>query len=787
VTDPWADARRAAIRERAAQATARLRQLASPAGEPPAQAQKRPEPKPVPHAPSRPLDGRLRLPAFDSPAEIITDDAGVPHVNATSRADLYRAQGFLHFTERCWQIDVMARSGRGELASLMGPMGLASDSLIHQLRLPDRIEAAVSSAPQDVRQVMTWYAQGAQAALAQVPATAEHSALGHAPPRCDGHDALRDATAILLLFGLTLQHDWLLTLLRAAVEDGDAGSTVSGTPSAGQLLAALHVRLGPLTRAVGGGSNAWAVASARCATGGPVLAGDPHLMQQLPGPWMAMHLAGPGLDVIGATVPGVPDVLIGHNGRVAWSSAFAPAISTRLTLERIIDDGTAVQRPGGREPVDRSLHVIGIAGMAPATLQTTATSSGSLLGLDLTGADAERYDLAIDCDWWAEPYPQGVIAKVSDCTSAAELTAVLAGWRSFPQEVVYADAAGKVGTVQIGLKDADCPDSRPRYGWLPAPIRAPADSRCRVQSGEAIVVAANAAPADLSEPGHWEAPLRAGRVLELLSEGPRTPFARSVLAQLDVWSPLSARLLPRLAEAVDGHLHAEDARVLARLRQWHGHMYRDIPEPTIFAAWLRAVAEASAAPAGELAARWFVETKAWLTEWGLKRVTDWLDRCAAQPTGWRDIVSTFQAALGDLRDRLGPDYAEWPWGRCHQVVFRHALSGHPEWPAEPVRLALPGWEDTVCRGDGNRDAAVGPSFRMVVDLAHPDESVWAFPVGNSGVQTSPHYHDLATDWAQGRYHRMPYSRAAVRRAAAHNLSILPAERPHSKQRGGHHT
>jgi penicillin amidase len=778
VTDPDVAAVRAVMRDRAARAAARLRRET-----PPDAAQGAPGPAQAPPpVPSRPLTGQIRLDGFEAPVTIATDAAGVPHVLATARADLYRAQGFLHYSERCWQIETAARAGRGELAALIGPTALASDAFMHRLRLPARVDAAAARAPRGVQQVMTWYAEGARAALAVVPSTAEHAALGRTPRSRDGAEALRDATAILLLFGLTLQHDWLLDLLRAALAPQDTPDVRQTAPSARQVLAAAQARLGrPVS--VGSGSNAWAVAPDRCDQGGPVLAADPHLQHQLPGPWMAMHLTGPGVDVVGATVPGMPDVMSGHNGQVAWASTFAPARGTRLTLERLSDDGEAVARLTGAEPTQHQQHEIKVAGGPAVLIESASVSSGMLLGLDLAGADGSRYDLAIESGWWAEPYPQPVLGGVNEAASAAELTAVLAGWRSFPMAVVYADRTGQVGTVQVGLRGLDQAGPGLRCGWLHGQEIQPLVSRHRVDNGGPVVVAANAAPPG-GEPGHWDAPLRAGRVRELLGEGTAICFEQSVRAQLDVWSPLAGRFLPRL-DGVAGYLADDDAGQLRALRKWHGYMYRDLAEPTVFVAWLREVASAAAAADGATS-RFFVESKAWLTEWGLDLLAGWLASRAGTGPGQREIAVTFQAALTAVRDRLGPDPAGWLWGRCHLARYRHALDGHPGWTAEPVELALPGADDTICRGDGNPGPRTGPSLRLVIDLGRPDDSVWAMPVGNSGVPASPHSHDLVDGWTRGRYSRLPFSPAAVRRATAHQLSIVPFEsaEPSSATPGG---
>jgi penicillin G amidase len=750
--------RREALRRRLASGAERLR--AEPAAPQPVTARSA-------EAVARPMCGRLQLPYFAAPVEIVTDRAGVPHVTASTRADLYRAQGFLHATERGWQIDVTARTALGKLAELLGPAAAPSDLLAHRLGMPEAVDGAVEAASPETRQVLEWYAEGQRAAALVVPTSAEHIALGADPEPPEGPAALRRAVAVFVLIASGLQHDWVHLLLRAAVE---GRQLPDGAPAPAELLGALERRLGPLLPGGGAGSNAWAIAPDRSTTGGAVVAGDPHLDQREPGHWFAIHLTCPDVNVIGASIPGVPDVAFGHNGHVAWATTFAPVVSSRLVVERFAGPAL-VARPDGTEKVRTVWGEIAVAGGGLVAAERATTSNGALLGLDLTGADGQRYDLAVSFAAWRQPYSQPVLAAANAARAGAELAAALTGWQGIPQSVVYADRAGEIGVVQTGVRVA-ADASQPACGWVdarPAEVR----SRHRVRIGREVVVSANDAPqGELArEPGHWEAPLRASRITAELRDGPVTPLAQSVRIQLDVLSPLAVELLGELTAGIAGEVDGEDAEVLAALRRWHGNAYRDLFEPTVFAAWIARLA-AAAVPAD--VGRVFVASKAWLTEWGLAAVRVWVAERLRAPGGAPELAETYRSALRGLRSRLGPDTAAWIWGRAHAVRFAHALSGAPRWTQDDRVVALPGLDDSVCRGDGRDRPRGGPTFRIVVDLAEPDRSVWSWPLGNSGVPASPWCFDAVDTWAQGRYQLMPFSRAAVTAAAAGLLNVVPA-------------
>ena len=139
------------------------------------------------------------------------------------------------------------------------------------------------------------------------------------------------------------------------------------------------------------------------------------------------------------------------------------------------------------------------------------------------------------------------------------------------------------------------------------------------------------------------------------------------------------------------------------------------------------------------------------------------------------------AALGDLESRLGPDMADWRWGRLHRVHFRHLLAGAIP-PLDELLSTGPyevgGGDDTVNRGvlhpsEGFADGAIA-SWRQIIDLGDFDRSLGVITTGNSGNPASPHFADQAPMWATGDYHPLPFTRAAVQAAADGRLVISPA-------------
>src|SRR5260370_21234314 len=139
------------------------------------------------------------------------------------------------------------------------------------------------------------------------------------------------------------------------------------------------------------------------------------------------------------------------------------------------------------------------------------------------------------------------------------------------------------------------------------------------------------------------------------------------------------------------------------------------------------------------------------------------------------LAESFAAAAKQLEKELGPDPATWTWGRLHKIEFRHPLN-QPKWDRGPI--SRPGDANTVNATSGATGSTGfrqtnGASYRQILDLSDWDRSMMTNVPGESGDPESSHYSDLLEDWANGRYHPMPYSRAAVEQASTERILLQP--------------
>jgi penicillin amidase len=202
---------------------------------------------------------------------------------------------------------------------------------------------------------------------------------------------------------------------------------------------------------------------------------------------------------------------------------------------------------------------------------------------------------------------------------------------------------------------------------------------------------------------------------------------------------------------------SERARsVVDRLVKWDARLTADSAEALIFEVWF---AKLPAAVFGERD--------------GSRVVTTALLETLEKEPPSAALGSTLDATLVELDRTYGSDMSQWRWGRLHQIRFRHPSSDRA---LDRGRIARPGDGNTVNSTSGSRfQQTNGASYRMVLDFADWDRSVMTNVPGESGDPASPFYSNLVEDWAQGRYHPMPFSRKAVEAAAAERIQLLPAK------------
>lgn len=758
------------------------------------------------------LDGEIHASGLGAPVTATRDALGVPTVTARDRFDLAYGVGYLHAQDRFFQMDYLRRSGAGELAELVGPIALGFDRSHRLFRLRARAEATLAQLSPDQRRLLDRYTQGVNDGLAALGARPfEYVLLGARPARWRPEDSLLAIWAMYFeLQGNQLPRaiarNWLTTHasaaqaafllpaasaldapldapaidlpappLPASAPDGFRAPAATDAGSAKQL-ADLEVRSSI-------GSNNWVIAGARSANGAAIVGNDMHLGIALPNTWYRAALVmndgtQPARRVVGVTLAGVPAVVVGSNGQVAWG--FTDGYIDGLDLVPVEHDGRdpLAFRVGGRaETARRYDEVIRVHGAASVTLPVIETSLGPVRELD-----GRPYAIH-----WIAQTPGAVnleLARMADATNLDQALRV-ANESGIPAEnVVVGDRAGHIGWSIAGpLPDrraitgaADGADAGAWQAALPPDavprVVDPAAGQLWTANNRQLAGAAYQLIGD----GGADNGARAGQLRDDLAALGHTDEQAAYRVDLDdrarfitPWRERALRVLDDAAVA--GHPQRAAFRRLLT-QSWDGRASVDSVGYRLARGFLYTLADdvfgglnaqikrEDAEAAYQLAnPRWAVV---------LERLLDaqpagWLPAGAAN---WRDVqLAAIDRTLTEVT-RDGTPLEQATWGRRNTLRIVHPFAASV--PLFGRWLKAPADE---VPGDVGMPRVAGPNFgqseRMVVAPGHEAQGIFNMPGGQSGHPLSPFFLAGHEAWVKGE--ALPFLPGETR----HTLRFAP--------------
>ena len=762
-----------------------------------------------------PLEGTLALPGARAELRIARDAHGIPTIRAASVRDAMYGLGVVHAQDRLWQLETHRRIGAGRLAEAFGPAALDTDRFLRTLGVRQAAEAQWAQASAPAREALQAYADGVNAVIATLRARPpEFVLLGLQPEPWTPVDSL--AWAIMMAWDLGA--NWQTELIRlrlaallpkARIDEllppypGDAvpdsadyvalyrglglaggGKTALSEPALLRLLAAA-----PPSEIEGTGSNSWGVAGARSATGKPLLAGDPHLKLSTPALWYFARLQAPGLDVAGASLPGLPGIVMGQNAHIAWTLTNTGPDVQDTYLERLDPaDPGRYQTPEGWARFETRTETIRVKGQPDVQHTVRRSRHGPVLS-DLGGAgladDARpvlgaKPDYAVALRWTGLDTDSDMVGATLAMNAAGSVEAFVAAasrWVAPQQNMAVADDAGHLalvspGRVPVRRADNDLKGLAPAPGWdarYDWDGFLPVTELPQVRDPTAGFIAnANQRITPEGYPHHityqWAQPYRHQRILQMLEAAPTHSLDDLARQQADVKSLAVARLLPRLLKAQSGHpLAAAAQRALAG---FDGTMAADQAAPLVYWAWHRQLSERVlkdelGAPLYDrlLGQRGYFDTLEGVLArddgwWCDDKATPAVETCAQQ------VDAAFTAALDELQRLQGADPAQWRWGQAHQARGEHRPFSRVAALARWFEVRQPVGGDTytvnVSRVSLKADAATGefyldehgPSLRGLYDLADRGRSRVIHSTGQSGVPWSPWFRSFAPLWRQ---------------------------------------
>ena len=758
--------------------------------------------------------GEIRLAGVAAPVDVLRDRYGIPHIFAASAEDASFALGFAHAQDRIWQMEMSRRIAAGRLAEVVGPAGLPVDRFMRTLGVRRAAEANLRGLNAETRRLLEAYAAGVNAFLAGGPVLPpEFWLTGVRPEPWSPVDSVSWAK----MMAWDLGGNWGSELLRmrlartlplARIHEflppypGEAPPAIADLKELYGTLERDAVRLAEFVPDNEGlGSNNWVVSGGRSASGSPLLANDPHLGLSAPPVWYFAQLSAPDFNVIGATLPGVPGVILGHNERIAWGFTNTGPDVQDLYIEKLDAAGGYVA-PDGPRPFQVVEETIRVKGGEPERLRVRISRHGPVISdVSRIAQDEAPRGHVIAFAWTALAEDDRSLQVAVKFARARDWGGFLDSARDFhspQQNIVYADIDGNIGFIAAGRVPLRKPDNdlkgmAPAPGWLEKYDWAgyiPFDQLPRsFNPASGAVVTANHR---ITPPGYpylistnWEPPYRADRIQALLDATPRQSVHTFATIQADVTSLAMRELLPRLLAT---RPRSEEARkALALLRQWDGSMAANRAEPLIAWAWWRELTRAIYADElGDAFRQNWLARAVFLANVlsGDPGPARWCDdvRTPAVETCEEQLALSLDAALAELRGRYGADATLWRWGEAHAARHEHRPFGRQPLLARlfDIRVPTPGDTYTVNVGRNNMGDDAEPfanrhaaSLRAIYDLSDLENSLYVHSGGQSGNLLSDHYDAFSAAWAKNEYIPMHAARKTLETEPHQTLRLVP--------------
>ncbi|GMA42273.1 penicillin acylase family protein [Mobilicoccus caccae] len=760
---------------------------------------------------NRPATGEVPLAGLHGPVQVTRDEWGVPHIRADTDEDAVFALGFVHWQDRSWQMEFQRRIVGGTLAEVLGPGAVEKDRFLRTMGFRRVAEQALPALKPESRQLISAYTAGVNAAMGRTAPAPEFRVLGISPAPWSDIDAV--SWSQMMSFDLAGNYVDEIIAARAHARAGQAGidalyppavpgsatilsdedrarPAAAGTRSdagadrrdsaavaaagAGAVRAAYSLGMAP---APGKGSNNWVVDGSRTRSGAPILSDDPHLGLSSPMLWYLADVRGKDLRAIGASIPGLPAIVIGRTDTFAWGVTNVGADVQDLYVEP------------KDAPLTSRQEVIAVKGQDDVSVTVRESRHGPIVSdvgvsdaPEVSGPDGQPRTLALR---WVALDPgdttMDAFLDLNYARTVGDAVTALRRYVSPSQNFVLADTEGTIGYYAPGKLPV-----RSWEGHLPVPGDGSHEWSGYVPFDEVphvigpasgAVVSANNDPGPpeasgprLAGPRVWADPYRAQRILDMLGERTDLDVAAMRAMQMDVrsgpWAELSARLLATTP------LDEAGQRALDRLRTWDGVATRDSVETTIFEAWLYRLRGLATDELGEEARS---RTRAVGAQ--LEQGVFCPDAAAGVSTCEQALAHTLRETTDDLRRRLGADMDRWTWGSTHDAVH-----GHGAFDGIPVlgrifssRIPNGGGTDTVAPArpeNASLEHRNGASYRQIVDLAEPDASRYVGSLGQGGSPWHPHARDQLPLWRDGA--DIPMSTREQDWGGTEHLTLTPA-------------
>jgi len=719
-----------------------------------------------------------------SDVRIVFDDMAVPHIYAESETDAMFALGYVHASERLWQMDLLRRAGGGELSELLGADMIENDRYLRTLGMRDAaIKDAAEfehSSSEKTKSAALAYLAGLNSFIGEENHPVEYLLLGATPQEFTTVDMYKVAGFMAYSFAIHIKTepivDWIKTNFDSTylsdVAFGVQGFTKIPTQNASvdvtafsDLANRLDEKL-PVTQFIG--SNAWVISGSKTKSGAVLFSNDTHMKYASPSVWYEAHVTTPELEYYGNHIAGVPFPPLGHTKDRAWGITMFVNDDIDLYKETIIGDQYLYD--GKMMDLDVSHETIHVAGGADVEFEVRSTLHGPLISDSVSM-------------WWTYmKYPENLIQEAFYGLSRAENM----------EEVQH--AASLVHSPGLNIMHGDIEGNIAWWASAKLPIRsATADSKS-IQDGSlaendimgwydfsknpqtinperGFVFSTNNSPEDVDGvhyPGYYYAGnTRAASIIAALSTDKSDwTMEDSQELQMSTHSPVYERNCGMMCAYASGNnFEGVYAEYFEKMKAWRGTHGMEEVEPTIYYRWMHAVIkDVFKDELGEEKYLTFRGTIVCENTFPLVLQNSdspwWDDQRTEEMESAQQIVnSAFRTAMDEIIEDRGDDPSAWKYGKIHHLTHKHAR-GEVEILDDLFnvgRYEVPSAKDALCKYEFKLTDTVdfevfsGPAMRVSVDFGDVNASESILPTGQSGNVFSPYYDNQADMYHSGEF------------------------------------
>ncbi len=740
-------------------------------------------------------EGEVALKGLKAPVRIVTDRYGVAHIYAKNETDGVFAMGYAHAQNRLWQMEMNRRVGAGRLSEVFGPQTLGKDKFLRTIGFYQAARRTYAKLDQNTKKLLQAYADGVNAFLENntKPLPPEFLVFGITPEPWKPEDSV----VWLKMMAWDLGGNWSKELLRARMSKRLSARQIAEAfppyPGDKQItpptLAGLYRTLDldrlaaamPAPAPDGLGSNNWVVSGKRTASGKPLLANDPHLGLAAPALWFFAEIDTGDYTAIGATLPGVPTIILGRNENIAWGFTNTAPDVQDLYYEKIDPQNPGrYLTPDGSAPFRLRREVIKVKGGEDVVLNVRETRHGPVISdIYSPAASLMPEKTVLSFAWTAlrddDKTPQAGF-KLQKARGWEDFLAAMRDFHVPQQNVVYADRKGNIGYIAAGKVPIRKPGNK-IMGMMPVPgWQAEYDWNGFIPFEElprnfnpasGVLITANHKIIGDDYPYfityEWTPPYRARRIRDLLNARDIHTIDSFKAIQADVKSYWATDILP-LVTAIEPK-KTRSRLALEKLRAWDGVERKNGPEGLIFNAWMRHFGRLMYGDEMGSLLQDYWATRPVFVENVLRDVNGQSRWCDDVGTPEKEDCATIlsaalDAAIRELDERYGDNMDDWNWGRAHEAHSDHTPFTNVPVLRDIFDLRVPVGGDTytinVSRNkltDESQPYATihAASLRAIYDLEDPNRSVFIHSTGQSGNRLSPLYDSFVDIWARGEY------------------------------------